>query len=465
MEDFLSKEDLIDFIGKIGDEENTDVYLVGGYIRNELLGIETEDIDFLVIGDGVRFAKIVAERLKAGRPLEFSDFGTAIIWYKNLKIEFASERKEVYKPDSRKPEVSKGTIIEDLKRRDFTINTLARKINFKSKGDIIDLFGGIEDINKKLIRTPIEPDLSFSDDPLRMLRAIRFAAQFGFRIEKSIYNAIKNMKERINIVSKERISNELMRILSLKKPSLGFKLLKHSGLLEIIFPELNSLSGVENQNGYLHKDVFLHTLKVVDNVAEKFDDLDLRFTALMHDIAKPLTKGFHPESGWTFYGHDELGSKMVKEIVKNLRLPSRLGNYAQKLIRMHLRPISLSEENVTDSAIRRFVVEAGDDLDDLMTLCKADITSSNPQKAAVHLQNFSRVIKRIEEVKEKDRLREFKSPVNGNEIMKACNIEPGKKVGILKKKIEDAILDGIIPNDHDKAFEYLLKIKDTILSE
>ena len=465
MEDFLNKENFIDFVGKIGDEKNTDVYLVGGYIRNELLNIKTEDIDFLVIGDGLKFAKITAERLKIMNPLEFSEFGTAVLWYKNLKIEFASARREIYAPDSRKPKVMEGTIVEDLKRRDFTINTLARKINFRSKGDIIDLFGGIEDINKKLIKTPIDPKLSFSDDPLRMLRAIRFAAQFGFRIEKSTYNAIKNMKERISIVSKERISSELMKILSLKRPSLGFKLLKYCRFLEIILPELDSLSGVENQNGYLHKDVFLHTLKVVDNVAEKSDSLNLRFTALMHDIAKPLTKRFFPESGWTFYGHDELGSKKVKEVVKRMRLPLSIGDYAQKLIRMHLRPISLSEENVTDSAIRRFIVEAGDDIDDLMVLCRADITSGNPQRAAIHLENFNRVTKKIGEVKEKDKLREFKSPVDGNEIMKVCNIKPGRKVGILKKKIEDAILDGIIPNDHDKAFEYLIKIKDTILSE
>jgi len=465
MEDFLNKENLIDFVGKIGDEENTDVYLVGGYIRNEILNLKTEDIDFLVMGDGVRFAKITAERLKIMNPLEFGEFGTAVLWYKDLKIEFAGARKEIYAPDSRKPKVMEGTIVEDIKRRDFTINTLVRKINFRSKGDIIDLFGGIQDINKKLIRTPIDPNLSFRDDPLRMLRAIRFAAQFGFRIEKSTYTAMKNMKERINIVSKERITNELMKMLSLKRPSLGFKLLGYSGFLKIILPELDSLSGIENQNGYLHKDVFLHTLKVVDNVAQKSDSLNLRFTALMHDIAKPLTKRFLPESGWTFYGHDELGSKMVKDIVKRMKLPSSIGDYAQKLIRMHLRPISLSEENVTDSAIRRFVVEAGDYLEDLMTLCKADITSGNPQRAAVHLENFNRVVKKIEEVKEKDKLREFKSPVNGLEIMKVCNIKPGRKVGILKKKIEDAILDGIIPNDHDKAFEYLLKIKESILAE
>lgn len=460
MDKFLNKKDLIDIIGKVGDRENTDVFLVGGYIRNEILGIQTYDIDVMVVGDAVNFAKIVAKELKTGNPLVFKEFGTASIWFSRVKIEFASARKEVYEADSRKPKLSAGKISEDLKRRDFTINTLARKINIKSGNDIIDLFGGIEDISKKIIRTPVEPEISFKDDPLRMLRAIRFAAQFGFRVEKSTYNAIKKAKERIEIVSAERVSNELMSMLSLKKPSFGFKLLKNSGLLKIIFPEVNNLSGVENQNGYLHKDVFLHTLKVVDNVAEKSDNLNLRFTALLHDIAKPATKKFYPETGWTFYGHDELGSKMVKGIVKRMRLPSSLGEYAQKLIRMHLRPISLSEEHVTDSAIRRFIVEAGDYLDDLMTLCRADITSGNPQRVITHLENFNRVIKRIDEVKEKDKLRKFQSPVDGYVIMQVCDIKPGRKVGILKKMIEDAILDGIIPNDRESAFQYLFEIKD-----
>ncbi len=461
MDKLLNKEELIDFIGKIGEEEKTDIYLVGGYIRDEILGIETYDIDFMVVGDAISFAKTVAERLKTGEPLVFKAFGTAGIWYKGLKIEFVGARKEVYKLSSRKPRVSEGTISDDLERRDFTINALAKKVN--SKNEIIDLFGGLEDINKKIIRTPLEPEISFSDDPLRMLRAIIFAAQFGFKIEKSTYNAIKKMKERINIVSIERISNELIRILSLKKPSFGFKLLRRSGLLKIILPEVDNLTGVENQNGYLHKEVFLHTLKVVDNIAEKSDDLNLRFTALLHDIAKPPTKKFYPETGWTFYGHDELGGKMIRGIVKRLRLPSSLGEYAQKLTRMHLRPISLSEPNVTDSAIRRFIVEAGGYLDDLMTLCRADITSGNPQRVVVHLENFNRVIRRIEEVKEKDKLSEFKSPVNGHEIMQVCSIKPGEKVGILKKMIEDAILDGVIPNDHDEAYQYLLKIKDKVL--
>ncbi|MFC1562886.1 CCA tRNA nucleotidyltransferase [candidate division KSB1 bacterium] len=431
MGNFLNKKDLFNFIGKIGD--------------------------------AVGFAKVVSERLKSSRPLVYERFGTASIWYGGMKIEFASARKEVYETDSRKPEVSAGDIAEDLKRRDFTINALARRINAKSKDEIVDLFGGVDDIKKKLIRTPVEPEISFSDDPLRMLRAVRFAGQFGFRIEKPTFEAMQNNKERIRIVSDERISNELMRILSIKKPSIGFTLLNECGFLKIILPEIESLSGVEDHDGYLHKDVFLHSLRVVDNVSEESDNLNLRFTALMHDIAKPATKRFYPETGWTFYGHDELGSKMVGGIVERMKLPSSLGEYAQKLIRMHLRPISLSEEHVTDSAIRRFIVEADYYLDDLMILCRADITSGNPKRVAAHLGNFKRVIKRIEEVREKDKLRGFKSPVNGHEIMEICKLEPGKKVGILKKMIEDAILDGIITNDHTSAFRYLLKIKDKSL--
>jgi len=465
MKKLLNTDDIINSIGKIADEENTEAYVVGGYIRNELLGIENVDIDFLVIGNGIEFAKKVAEKLKSSALLEFPEFGTASIWYEGLKIEFVSARKEVYEPQSRKPKVSEGGIYEDIKRRDFTINTLARKINAKSKNEIIDLFDGIEDLRNKIVRTPIDPNISFGDDPLRMLRAVRFTSQFGFKIEKSTLNAIRLMKERINIVSIERISDEIMKILSLKKPSVGFKLLKHIGILKLILPEVDDLSGVENQEGYLHKDVFFHTLKVVDNVAKDSENLNLRFTALMHDIAKPLTKKFLSESGWTFYGHDELGAKMVVDIVKKLKLPNRLGEYARKLIRMHLRPIFLSEEQVTDSAIRRFIVEAGDNFEDLMILCRADITSGNIKKVMAHLQNFNRVIERVKEVEEKDKLREFKSPVDGFEIMKVCNIKPGKKVGILKKMIEEAILEGIIPNDHDKAYEYLLKIKDGVLLE
>lgn len=463
MNKLLSEDDIINFIGKIADAENTEVYVVGGYIRNELLGMENVDIDFLVVGNGISFAKKVTEKLESSALLEFPEFGTASLWYEGLKIEFATARKEVYEPNSRKPKVNESGIYEDLKRRDFTINTLARKINAESKNEVINLFDGIEDLRNKIIRTPINPSISFSDDPLRMLRAIRFATQFGFKIEKSTLNAIRLIKERINIVSIERISDEIMKILSLKKPSVGFKLLKYVGILKLILPEIDDLSGVENQEGYLHKDVFLHTLKVVDNVSKDSENLNLRFTALMHDVAKPITKKFLSESGWTFYGHDELGAKMVVDIVKRMKLPNHLGEYAKKLIRMHLRPIFLSEEQVTDSAIRRFIVEAGNHLEDLMILCRADITSGNIKKVMAHLQNFNHVIERVKIVEEKDKLREFKSPVDGFEIMKICNLKPGKKIGILKKMIEEAILEGIIPNDHDNAYEYLLKIKNNVI--
>ena len=427
------------------------------------MGLSSNDIDFLVMGDALEFSDKVSERLGASKPLKYRTYGTASLWHGGLKAEFVNPRTEEYSPDSRKPKVSEGTLFEDLQRRDFTINTLARKIN--GGQDIIDLFGGVEDISNKVIKTPADAEASFMDDPLRMLRAARFAGQFDFTIEQKAFEAIKKVKERIGIVSTERISNELMLILSQKNPSTAFKLLKYSGLLEIILPEIDRLSGVENQDGYLHKDVFFHTLKVVDNVYEKSDNINLRFTALMHDIAKPMTKKFYKDAGWTFYGHDELGARVVKSIVKRLKLPKGLSEYARKLIRMHLRPISLSEEHVTDSAIRRFIVEAGDYLDDLMILCRADITSGNPDRAARHLENFARVERRIGEVREKDKLRAFHSPVDGNEIMKVCNLEPGRMIGALKKKIEDAILDGEIPNEHDPAFEYLMKIKDEVLGE
>ena len=456
-------DEVIAAVGSAAKSAGIDVYIVGGYVRNEIMGLSSNDMDFLVMGDAPEFSGIVSERLGASKPLKYGACGTAYLWYGGLKAGFVSPRAEEYSPDSRKPKVSEAALFEDLQRRDFTINTLAKKIN--GGQDIIDPFGGIEDISNKVIKTPSDAEASFTDDPLRMLRAARFAGQFDFTIEQKAFEAVKKVKERIGIVSTERISNELMLILSQKHPSTAFKLLKYSGLLEIIFPEIDRLSGVENQDGYLHKDVFYHTLKVVDNVCGKSDNINLRFTALMHDVAKPMTKKFYKDAGWTFYGHDELGARVVKSIVKRLKLPKGLSEYARKLIRMHLRPISLSEEHVTDSAIRRFIVEAGDCLDDLMTLCRADITSGNPDRAAKHLENFARVERRVGEVIEKDKLRAFKSPVDGNEIMKACNLEPGKKIGILKKKIEDAILDGEIPNEHDAAFEYLMKIKDEVTEE
>lgn len=457
---------IIKKVKAIAKKKNFDVYLVGGYVRDRLLGIDCNDIDFMIIGDAIKFAEEVSKEFKVKLLAVYKNFCTALIHYDNYKIEFASARKESYERKSRKPKVEYANLEEDLSRRDFTINALAISLNKPTK--IIDKFNGLKDLEDKIIRTPLDPEKTFDDDPLRIMRAIRFASQLNFSIEKNTLDAIVKYAYRLKedeVVSQERITNEFLLILQTQKPSVGLNLLYLTGVMDIIFPEISAMVGVEQLSEYHHKDVFNHTLQVVDNVASVSDNLWLRFTALLHDIGKPLTKKFIKDTGWTFYGHSEQGARMMKYIFTRMRLPMNKLDYVKKLISLHLRPIALSEENVTDSAFRRLATEAGEDLKDLFILCRADITSKNPEKVKKYLENFDKVEKRIFEVQEKDNLRNFQSPVRGDEIMKICNLPPCKKVGIIKKKIEEAILDGIIPNEYNAAKEYLMKIKDDILSQ
>jgi len=374
-------------------------------------------------------------------------------------------RKESYKKSSRKPLVSEGTFIDDISRRDFTINTIAVSLSNENYGEVIDHFNGIDDIEKKLIRTPLDPKITFDDDPLRILRAFRFATQLNFNVDESILKAAEELRDRLEIVSQERKTDEFLKILKSPKPSIGLKLLQHSKVMEIVFPEISQMIGVEQREEYHHKDVFYHTLEVVDNISKKTDDVWLRFAALVHDIAKPKTKKFVEGTGWTFHGHEELGARMMKSIFRRMKLPMNQLDYIEKLIRLHLRPIALVSEDVTDSAIRRLIVTADEDLEDLITLCRADITSKNPEKVDRYLNNYEIVIKKVLEVKEKDKLRAFQSPVGGEEIMQVCNLNPSKKVGEIKTAIEEAILDGIIGNNYEEAYQYLLKIKDQFIEK
>jgi poly(A) polymerase len=449
-----------------------EIYLVGGFVRDRLMGNECNDIDISVIGDAVNFAELTAKELNTKLGAVYKKFGTALLVLDDVKIEFASARKESYKADSRKPEVEFSDLEHDLSRRDFTVNALAASLNESNFCKIIDMFGGLSDLNDKLLKTPLDPLKTFDDDPLRMLRAVRFASQLGFKIEQKTFEAIGEIKERMRItpgitgvVSQERITDEFLKILHSPNPSMGLKLLQKSGLMEIIFPEVFELEGVDQRKDFHHKDVFYHTLQVIDNISQNTDNLWLRFAALMHDIAKPPTKKFVEGTGWTFHGHEELGARWQKKIFTRMRLPFDKLLYVEKLIRLHLRPIALAEENVTDSAIRRLIFEAGDDIEDLMKLCRADITSKDPDKIKKYLGNFDRVEKRIAEVEERDRIRNFQSPVRGEEIMKICYIPPSREVGIIKTKIEEAILDGLIPNEYDAALEYLYKIKDEVLAK
>ncbi len=451
---------VLESIGILAERQRVPAYVVGGYLRDLCMERQTKDMDVVVVGDGVQFAQDFASMEGIRKPVTFPAFGTAQIIFRGLHIEFVTARQESYRRDSRKPDVQKADLKADLLRRDFTINTLAMPLWGPGSGELIDELGAREDLEKGVIRTPLDPFQTFDDDPLRIMRAIRFATQLRFTIDKKTFRAMKENRERLAIVSQERITDEFLKILAADTPSTGFLLLKKSGVLKVIFPELDDLTGVEKVEGYQHKDVFLHTIKVVDNIARDTESLLLRFTALVHDIAKPPTKKFIPGIGWTFYGHEELGARMLKKIVPRMRLSNEYLDYSQKLVRLHLRPINLADEGVTDSAVRRLIVAAGEELEDLLTLCRADITSNNPRRASAHLENFDFVARRIEEVREKDRLREFKSPVDGNEIMQALGIPPGKEVGRIKAMIEDAILEGTIPNDHDAAYEYMMKIKD-----
>lgn len=437
---------------------NSDAFVVGGYVRDIFLKRDSNDIDIVVIGSGIELAQKIAKRLDIAVNI-FKNFGTAMIKYDGLEIEFVGARKESYRRDSRKPIVETGTLDDDQKRRDFTINAMAIHLTKNNFGELVDPFNGVQDLNDKLIRTPLDPDITFSDDPLRMMRAIRFAAQLHFDIDKKALVAIGKNAQRISIVSIERISDEINKILLTDKPSIGFDLLFKTGLLQLIFPQLCLLHGVEYINGKGHKDNFYHTLEVLDNVSKHSNDLWLRWAALLHDIAKPATKRFEEDQGWTFHGHEDKGARMVKHIFRHFKLPlNEKMKFVEKMIQLHLRPIVLAKEFVTDSAIRRLLFDAGDDIDLLMTLCHADITTKNEYKIRKYKDNFKIVQDKLKEVEEKDRIRNWQPPVTGEDIMQTFGLRPGKEVGQIKNVIREAILDGEIKNDFDQAYNFMLKV-------
>ena len=445
---------------ELAEKLNVETYIVGGFVRDLILKREGKDIDFLIVGDVMSYAQSFANQLGIKDIVVYKTFGTAHFVYDGLNFEFVAARKESYKRSSRKPDVTEGTFLDDISRRDFTINTLAVSLMKSSFGEVIDHFNGLADIENKLIKTPLDPKITFDDDPLRIMRAFRFASQLGFSVDELVIKAAEELRDRLEIVSQERKTDEFLKILKSAKPSIGLKLLQHTHVMQVIFPEIYQMVGVEQREEYHHKDVFYHTLEVLDNISLKTEDVWLRFAALVHDIAKPKTKKFVEGTGWTFHGHEELGARMMKSIFKRMKLPLGKLEYVEKLVRLHLRPIALVSDEVTDSAIRRLIVAADEDLDDLITLCRADITSKNPEKVERYLQNYEIVVKKVLEVKEKDKLRAFQSPVSGEVIMQVCKISPSKKVGEIKTAIEEAILDGIIGNSYEEAYEYLLKIKD-----
>ena len=454
-------EDILTIAGSLGDKENIPTYIVGGYVRDTLLGKSCQDIDIMVEGDGIAFAKLLANELKVNVTVDYDKFGTALIPYPNVDIEVATARKEKYQSDSRKPQITSSTVEEDMSRRDFTINAIAASLMPSSFGELYDPFGGIKDLQKGLLITPLDPDETFSDDPLRMLRAVRFSAQLQYEIAAATLDSISRNIHRLEIVSWERIRDEIIKSLTTEKPSIAFYLMKETGLLTHVFPEMDIMSGVEIINGMGHKDVFTHTLQVVDNAAKLTDKMDVRFAALVHDIAKPPTKRFEPKKGWTFHGHDEIGRRMLKKVAQRMKLSNNLRDYLMLLTKLHLRPIALAKKEITDSAIRRVMAEAGEHVDDLMILCRADITTKNPKKVSKYMGNFERVETLMQDVKMRDEMREFQSPVRGEEIMKIFKLKPGRQVGKIKEAIEEAILDGKIPNEYEAAYKYMMKMKIT----
>lgn len=455
-------------LSELAIQANYELYVVGGFVRDLFLGKEVKDIDFTIVGDAIKFAEIVAKKFNT-KAIIYERFGTALVPIGDLHLEFVGTRKEVYDANSRNPIVTIGTLKDDIYRRDFTINSLAISLNKSNYGELIDLLGGIEDLEKELIRTPLDPIVTYNDDPLRMMRCLRFASQLNFEIEKPSLDSITTLKDRIKIISQERITDEFLKILASPKPSVGFYHLYNTGLLEIIFPEVYNLAGVdivsEGSKNFAHKDVFKHTLKVLDNISLETNNIWLRLTALLHDIAKPKTKRFIDGIGWTFYGHEEVGARWVKRIFKNLKLPLQNLDYVEKLVRLHQRPMVLVEDIVSDSALRRLAAYAGHDLEDLLTLCKADITTRDKNKVVQYLQNYEVVKHKILEVQEKDKLREFQSPIRGEEIMDICSIPPSRLVGYIKTNIEEAILEGIIENDYDIAYQYFIQNKDNWISD